>query len=104
MEKEHKSLTELIKSNKIASTSASAFLHLGGAALCAASNINIGFSLLQNPVLQNPTAQQVFIGLMGVQGVAAIMFGYKSVLKFVDLGQILQEDSLNPVTVKPKMR
>lgn len=96
---EHKSLTQLIESNKIASTSAKAFLNLGGAALCAASNIKIGFDILQN---QN--APEILIGLMGFQGVVAIICGYKSAMNFADLGQMLEEENNKPATVKVRMR
>jgi microcystin degradation protein MlrC len=94
-----KSLTELIQSNPIALTSAKAFLTLGVATISAASNIKIGLD-----ILQHSNNHPALMGLLGIQGVGAIIFGYKSAMHFAELGQILEEDSHKPATVKPRMK
>ena len=94
-----KSLTELIQSNPIASKSAKAFLTLGVATICAASNIKIGLD-----ILQTSNNHPILMGLLGIQGLGAMIFGYKSTMHFVDLGQMLEEENLKPAIVNPRMK
>lgn len=83
----NESLFEVIKSNKIASKTANAFLFLGSTSILCATQIKFGISLIGNPDLMSGSTP-IFLGM---NGIALITSGFFTTMKFADLAKTIDE-------------